>query len=209
MKITYSITACNEHEELKTLMKLVDKCMDLDDEIVVLVDSTTVTPEVLEVLGKYDEAPNVRYFKHPLEKDFARQKNFLTSKCTGDFIFNIDADEIPHEYLLDNIKEILATNPECDVYWVPRINTVDGLTEEHIKKWHWNVNDKGWVNFPDPQMRIYRNDPSRIKWIKPVHEVLTGFKGFAQLPAEEEYSFYHPKTIDRQERQNNFYETIQ
>ena len=39
-------------------------------------------------------------------------------------------------------------------------------------------------------------------------EVLTGYKEHTYLPAEEQFSFYHPKTIDRQEKQNNFYNTI-
>jgi hypothetical protein len=41
-----------------------------------------------------------------------------------------------------------------------------------------------------------------------VHEVLEGFKVHGMLPAEEEWALYHPKTIERQERQNNLYETL-
>jgi hypothetical protein len=90
---------------------------------------------------------------------------------------------------------------------VPRVNTVDGITEEHILKWRWNVNEKGWVNFPDYQGRIWRNR-SNIYWENPVHEVLKGYNEHTFLPAEENYCFYHPKDIDRQEQQNGFYETI-
>ena len=57
-------------------------------------------------------------------------------------------------------------------------------------------------------MRIYKNDTERIYWTKPVHEQLVGYKKFATLPMDEEYCLYHPKDIKRQERQNNFYETI-
>ena len=108
---------------------------------------------------------------------------------------------------MKNIKGILEANPTIDLYWVPRVNTVDGITQEHINKWRWNVNEKGWVNFPDYQGRIWRNRPN-IMWKNPVHEVLVGYKEHTQLPAEEEFSFYHPKEIDRQEKQNKFYDTI-
>ena len=127
--------------------------------------------------------------------------------CSGDYIFNLDADELPNKNLMSNIKMILEANPTIDLYWVPRVNTVDGITQEHINKWGWQVNEKGWVNFPDYQGRIWRNRPN-IMWERPVHEILKGYKEHTYLPAEEEFCFYHPKDIDRQEKQNEFYETI-
>ncbi len=129
--------------------------------------------------------------------------------CDGDWIFLIDADEYPDEYLCTALPWMVENNPEVEAYAVSRINTVSGLTTEHVQKWGWNVNDRGWVNFPDRQMRIYKNDPNRIKWINPVHEQLTGFSKFSSLPGNEEYCLYHPKDIKRQERQNKFYETLE
>jgi len=38
--------------------------------------------------------------------------------------------------------------------------------------------------------------------------VLEGYKTLSYLPLEEEYSLYHPKTIDRQEKQNSYYDTL-
>ena len=122
-------------------------------------------------------------------------------------MFLIDADELPNEYLLEALPEIIHGNPDVEAYWVPRINTVEGLTEDHTTKWKWNVDGKGWVNFPDYQMRLYRNN-GVIKWIKPVHEQLTGFTKFAHLPTEKVYCLNHPKEIKRQEQQNKFYEGI-
>ena len=77
---------------------------------------------------------------------------------------------------------------------MPRVNTVAGITDEHIQKWGWKLNEDGWVNFPDWQMRIYRNK-EEIYWIKPVHEQLKGYTKFANLPAEEKFALYHPKNI--------------
>ena len=102
---------------------------------------------------------------------------------------------------------ILEANDGVESYWVPRVNTVAGITEGHIQKWGWRLNEEGWVNFPDWQMRIYQNK-EEIYWIKPVHEQLKGYTKFANLPAEEKFALYHPKNIGKQEKQNAFYNTI-
>ena len=90
---------------------------------------------------------------------------------------------------------------------VPRVNTVEGLTQEHIDKWCWNVNESGWVNWPDYQTRIIKNS-IKIKWQNKVHEQIVGFSTQGALPMEEEWCIYHPKSIGRQEIQNAFYERI-
>ena len=142
-----------------------------------------------------------------LDGNFAQFKNQLSKFATGDYIFQIDADEIPDEDLISALPEILETNSAVEVMLVPRINTVEGLTETHIKKWGWNINEFGWVNWPDYQWRIYKNT-SHIKWKNKVHEVLEGHKTIGALPPTSEFALIHSKTIERQEKQNNYYETI-
>ena len=105
-------------------------------------------------------------------------------------------------YVIIKIKE-----NAIDVILVPRVNTVDGLTDEHIQKWGWNVNENGWVNWPDMQYRIYKNSDN-IKWVNKVHEVLEGFQTLSHLPMAEELALYHPKDIGRQEKQNAYYDTL-
>ena len=105
------------------------------------------------------------------------------------------------------IPQVIETNPTVEVYRVPRINTVKGLTQEHIQKWRWRVDEKGWVNFPDLQWRIYKND-SKIKWVNKVHEVLVGYKRYSELPRDENLCLIHEKTIEKQEKQNNYYNTL-
>lgn len=196
--ISYAITACNEHRELLFLLEFLRNSIHAEDEIVVQLDSNA-SEEVREVAKDYIE--------FSLNKDFASFKNNLSKHCTKDYIFQIDADEYPNPYLIANLKDILQHNETIDVFLVPRINTVEGLTDEHIQKWGWRVDDKGWVNFPDYQWRIWKNDNS-IKWINKVHERLDGFKEYSALPQSEEFSLFHPKDIKRQERQNNFYSNI-
>jgi len=199
--ISYAITACNEHEELERLLDQLYPALRDIDEIILQID-TTATEELKEVAFKYS---NVTVTAFPLAGDFAMFKNNLKNYCTKDYIFQIDADEYLTEELLLSLPEILEMNPEVDLYAVPRINTVKGLTSEHINKWGWYINEKGWINYPDHQTRILKNIPE-IKWINKVHERLVGAKTTVPLP--EGYELIHPKTIERQERQNNYYKTL-
>lgn len=208
MRISYAITVCNELEELKRLVDFVLSNKRKEDEIVILFDQSKGTQEVITYLDTIREREVEGWLvSNRFKGHFADWKNLLASHCTGDYIFQIDADEIPHINLIENLPSLLETNPEVDMFRVPRVNTVEGLTEEHIKKWGWNINEKGWVNWADWQMRIYKNTPD-IKWINKVHEVLEGFKIHGMLPLEEEWALYHPKTIERQEKQNNYYATL-
>jgi len=207
MKISYSILTHNEGKELKKLLDFLIKHKDEEDEIVIL-DDYSDNKKTIELLDFYVSAHNIVYEQRDLLKDFAGQKNYLIRMCKGEYIINIDADELPNKWLIKNIKEILESNPTIDLYWVPRVNTVKGLTLDHINKWGWQVNDKGWVNFPDYQGRIWRNRPN-IRWKNPVHEVLEGYTEHTYLPMEEQFCFYHPKDINRQEKQNDKYEDIQ
>jgi glycosyltransferase involved in cell wall biosynthesis len=201
--ISFAITVHNEHEELDKLLQQLVKNIREEDEIVVQMD-ITATEEVKAVVNNYKLT---NYF-HPLNKDFATFKNNLKSLCTKDWIFFIDADETLNYYFSKNIHEFLELNKGIvDLIAVPRVNKVNGLTQSHIDKWRWFVDDNGWINWPDYQTRICANKPE-IQWINKVHERLTGFKTSAQLPALEEWSLTHIKDIDRQEKQNKFYETI-
>ena len=206
MKISYSILTHNEDESLQKLLEFLVKNKDEEDEIVIL-DDYSDNPKTIEILDVMTSMHEMTFEQRHLLKDYAGQKNHLKNMCTGDYIFNLDADEMPNKWLVKNIKEILENNSTIDLYWVPCVNTVEGLTQEHIDKWRWNVNEKGWVNWPDYQGRIWRNRPN-ILWKNKVHEVLTGYKEHTYLPMEEQFCFYHPKDIDRQEKQNKFYETI-
>ena len=206
MKISYSILTHNEDESLQRLLEFLVKHKDEEDEIVIL-DDFSDNPKTKEILDIMTSMHEMTFEQRHLLKDYAGQKNYLSRMCSGEYIINIDADEIPHKYLMKNIKEIIESNPTIDLYWVPRVNTVDGLTQQHIDMWRWNVNEKGWVNWPDYQGRIWRYRP-HIMWKNPVHEVLTGYKEHTYLPMEEEFCFYHPKEIKRQEEQNKFYEGI-
>ena len=203
MKISYAIPVCNEHVELEKLLSFLLEHIDENDEIVVQCDKGNTTDKVYQVL----QHPRFKVIEFPLNGHFSNFKNNLKEHCTGDWIFQIDADELPHESLITNLKELLKLNPTTEMFLVPRVNTVDGLTQEYINKWRWNVNEKGWVNWPDYQTRIIQNSP-KIKWQNKVHEQIVGISTRGVLPTEEEWCLYHPKTIGRQETQNRFYDSL-
>ena len=207
MKITYAITVCNEFLEIQRLVAFLLKHKRHQDNIVILFDETNGDPEIESYLRSHSINGEFVWHKDKFQGHFADWKNKLTSLCTGDYIFQIDADEMPCTPILESLPFLLEQNPDVEVYLVPRVNEVVGLTDEHIKKWGWNVNSEGWVNWPDYQWRIYKN-ASHINWENKVHEVLGGFKQYAHLPMEEDYSLYHPKTIERQIKQNEYYNKL-
>ncbi len=207
MKISYAITVCNELEEVTKLLNVLIKNKREQDEIVVLFDKGSGTAEVWDRLQELKGDNCCTYYAKTFKKHFADWKNHLTTLCSGDYIFQIDADELPHTILLEALPQILETNPDNEVYLVPRVNTVKGMLTQHIQKWGWRVDEKGWVNWPDYQWRIWKNKPE-IKWVNKVHEKLDGFLTYAPLPKAEQYALYHPKTIERQEKQNLFYESL-
>ena len=206
MTISYAITVCNELEEIQKLLNFLQVRIREEDEIVIQYDDQSVTDEVMEYLTLMEKIHKYTVVGFPLNKDFGAFKNNLKQSCTKDYIFQIDADEIPHEVLVEYLPQLLESN-QVDVIFVPRVNTVEGLTDEHIQKWKWKVNEEGWVNWPDYQLRIYKRTDD-VEWRNKVHETITGYDTFSNFPAQEEWSLYHPKQIDRQEKQNQFYETI-
>ena len=207
MKISYAITVCNEIVEIQQLIKFLLENKRSQDQIVVLYDNKNGTSEVQNYLKSVVSQGEFTWYGGEFEGHFADWKNKLTEHCDGDYIFQIDADEFPHKSLLTALPVILEGNPDNEVYLIPRVNTVEGLTQEHIQKWRWNVNEDGWVNWPDYQWRVWKNK-SEIKWVNKVHERLEGFKTYAPLPSKEELALYHPKDIKRQEKQNDYYDTL-
>ena len=201
MKISYGITVHNEHEELEKLLSTLLVSIDDEDEVVICVDGNH--EGVKEVVKLYSIDSRVIHYNRKLDGNFAEHKNSVIEKSSGDYIFHIDADEYPHEILLQQLKQILEIN-DVDLVWIPRVNTIDGMKEEHIRKWGWRVTENRWVNYPDYQARVFRND-EKIRWTRPLHEYIAGCKTYAHLPPHEELSLYHPKTIEKQEKQNTFY----
>ena len=182
MKISYGITVHNEADELNRLLEILIHKTDKEDEIIICVDGEDdgvrfVLDSWCQQYG-HDDMKVIKVYQRKLEGDFSAQKNSVIENSTGDYIFHIDADEYPNEILLQQIKQILEMN-DVDLVWIPRVNTVEGIDPGyHLKQWGWVMNEKGWVNYPDYQARVFRNDKN-IRWTRPLHEYITGSKTYA------------------------------
>jgi hypothetical protein len=207
MKISYAVTVCNEFIEIQRLLKFLLENKRIQDEIVVLYDAKNGDIEIESFLRANSINGEFSWHKGEFEGHFADWKNKLTSLCNGDYIFQIDADELPTKTLIQYLPDVIHVNPQVETILVPRVNTVDRLTDAHIQKWSWNVNEHGWINWPDYQWRIWKNKPE-IKWINKVHERLDGFLSYASIPADESLALRHPKTIERQIKQNAYYDSL-
>ena len=208
MKLSYAITTCNEVDETIRLVSQLLNYKEANSEIVVLLDTPKAPTELVEYLELQANADHITLIESEFDNNFAQWKNLLNSHCEGDWIFQLDADEYLEPDLIHNLEALLDANYDKDLILVPRINTVEGLTLEHIKQWGWQVNEKGWVQFPDVQTRIYKNS-DKIGWSGKVHERIVGFESYTSFPPDEIYCIKHPKTIERQEKQNNLYLSIQ
>lgn len=208
ISISYAITVCNEAEELKRLLTTLVPNINTNDEIIVQVDTSNTINEVYRTLNAFTSCHSMEItsIEFPLNGNFAEFKNNLIANCSKDYIFQIDADELPMKNL-SYLKALIAENSEIEVFGVPRCNTVEGITTEHLKVWKWHRNSDGFINFPDFQSRIFKNN-GNIRYKNKVHEVLTGMRNFAELPREYDWSLIHNKQIARQEKQNKFYAVI-
>ncbi|MDR6159793.1 MULTISPECIES: glycosyltransferase [Chryseobacterium] len=203
--ITYGITVNDEVQELKHLLDTLIPLIDKNDEIIVLQDITNENREVSLLLEKYS---NIVLLKAKLNGDFATFKNTLIEKAASQYLFQIDADEYPTEHFIKTLKPYLKKEKSVDIFFVPRINIVEGITEDYVKNMGWNMNEEGYINFPDYQARILKNN-KKIFWKNKVHEVLYGNKNFTEIPKDYRLSLIHKKNFEKQKKQNNFYETLE
>ena len=201
MILSYAICVCNEHSELDSLLAfLEDVRPKTTTEIVILVDSSKRNDLVESVILKY---PAVKRFEREFGGHFAEHKNYLNNKCSGHYIFNIDADEIPQEKLMSAVYDI-ALKGEASVVYVPRINICPGYTERFLKRWNFNVNEAGWINWPDYQGRLYKKG---LFWTGKVHEKIQG-TNTEGLQAVPDMALWHIKSVTRQNRQNTLYDIL-
>jgi glycosyltransferase involved in cell wall biosynthesis len=220
MKVSYLVTCSTEN--IQDLWTRIYSCLG-DDELVVLQDQsvvedkktskyllqhTTKTVEVRDGITYMGGYVNVKVVEHPLNNDFGSHKNFGIEMCSGDFIFQIDGDELPPYALLgENLHALLESNPTIEAYAVPRINDFRGVTPQHAAQWGWKLTEsptyhRPVVNFPDYQFRIFKRDSNRIRFLRRLHEKIEGYSSYVALPADEEYALYHDKTIETQIKTN-------
>lgn len=196
--ISYLVSCKDEGNQLLLLLQQLQKYKN-NNECIILNDFTTDS-NTLKIL---DDIKNDEFFKvytHALDNNYSAHKNYGKSFCSGEYIFQLDADELPCDTLMENITAILKTNPNIDLFWIPRINDFIGVNETHAMKWGWrlsNYENRKIVNFPDYQCRLFKHLPE-LRWERPLHEKIEGAKITTKLPPEYDLSIHHNKTIEKQ-----------
>lgn len=139
--LTYAILTHNEGHYITDLLKrLTSFIIRFPQNNIVIVDDNSTDPKTQMLLrGVQEKFSFVKVFQKKHTGDFSEQKNFLNSHCTGDWIFNLDADEFVEDSFLEIIPQLIESNPTVEAYYIPRINTVDDLTSAYAKKWGWSV----------------------------------------------------------------------
>ncbi len=205
MKLSYLVTCHNEESSLDKCLTALVTYKEANDEIVLL-DDFSDNPITKNIIKKWDTS--VRVIQHSLNKNYGAHKNYGNEQCSGDWIFQIDGDEIPNPTLIVNLKEIITSNPSVELIYVPRVNDFIGVTAAHAKTWGWALtpceacDGRMIVNFPDYQSRIYKRIPERIRWDRRLHEKIEGYREYATLPADTDLALYHDKTIETQLKTN-------
>jgi hypothetical protein len=198
-KITYAICVCTEAQQLDSLLNFLVKVKEPEDDISILHDIGRTNDAVRHVLEKHKD--NCVVLEKAFDGDFATHRNYQMEKCTGDYVFVIDADEMPQEALLKNIRQF-----EGEILAIPRINLFLGYTEEWLQKCNFRMTNTGWINWPDYQLRYFKNN-GKIHWDGEFHEKLTG--GQVQpLEANPLLALFHVKTVEQQDKNADFYDSI-
>lgn len=196
--ISYAITTHNEGESIQKLIERIKKHIDKNDELIILDDYSTDS-QTLSIL-----ASEASVYKKKFNNEFSVQKNYLNSLCSSEYIFQFDGDELPSDLLLHNVKTFISQQPEIDLFWVPRDNRLFEINKSYIKRWGWPIDEKGRVNYPDYQGRLYRNAPE-IYWTRPVHEIITGHKKQTAIPRDVGLDILHARHMSKQIESIKFY----
>lgn len=146
-----SVTLATYNEE-----KFIGRCLDAIKDIafeIVIVDGKS-TDKTVDVAKKY----GAKIISVPNDyENFHRMKKKANDNANGDWILQLDADEVVSPALKREILKVISENPEENGFWMPRANFFLG---RFLKK--------GGV-YPDYTLRLYRNGKGNLP-AKSVHE---------------------------------------
>ena len=198
--ITYLVLAHNE-KNLDSLLNLLRANKSPEDQILVLDDYSN--EETQAIFKKH----GVRVVQHKLEHDYSAHRNYALQFCRCNYIFAIDGDELPHEELLVNVKQIIQKLNRPDVICIPRVNIFKGVKPIHALQYGWDLKGER-VNYlrGDPQTRLFKRSIG-LKWKGVLHERIayTEKNTVKGLPQDDRLSLFHFKTIEEQIASNNRY----
>lgn len=170
MKSKISVVLATYNEE-KNIKRCLESIKDIASEIIIVDGSSTDnTREISERLG-------AKVFKTTNKPNFHINKQMAIDKAMGDWILQLDADEVITPALSKEIIDIINSNPEENAFWIKRKNYFLGT---FLKK---------GGQYPDPAIRLFRRGKARLPQ-KDVHEYLSveGKIGTLSEPMEHYYA---------------------
>jgi glycosyltransferase involved in cell wall biosynthesis len=145
-----SVVLATRNEELN-LEKCLQAVKHIADEIVIVDEKSG--DDTLNIARKFKA--KVISVEH--QDNFHINKNIAIDKATGDWILQLDADEVVSKELAHEIKTIVGTDTEYNGFWVNRRNW---FLDRFLTK---------GGQYPDPTLRLYRKGKGRLP-ARDVHE---------------------------------------
>lgn len=146
-KISVVLAVYNEEINLRACL---DSIKDLADEIVIADGGSE--DKTLEIANEF----GARIIKTKNLLNFHINKNKAIDAATGEWILQLDADEVVTEQLREEIKKVI-NDQKYNGYWIPRKNF---FLSKFLTK---------GGQYPDYTMRLYRKGKGRLPG-KDVHE---------------------------------------
>ena len=217
MKLSYAILWAGERELLMLLRHLIETGKFHGTEIVILADRG----KIVEHSYLHEEAMKLAYEFNFSEGnhaclefggDFSRRRNTLVAMCRGEWIFHIDADELPTQGLMEFINNTIVSNimpgggSFPDAFAIARENFVAGVTQEYLDEMKWIRDESGRINWPDYQIRLHQKK-EHIYWTGKVHETICKVPLLHRIDTTGKF-LRHYKTFDQQKAQNSLYKRL-
>ncbi|MBR4971237.1 MAG: hypothetical protein IKY58_05620, partial [Paludibacteraceae bacterium] len=81
-----------------------------------------------------------------------------------------------------------------------RVARINLLIDDEMSLIDWedlpSVSEREYIHFPDYQYRVLKNN-TNVRWIRSLHEILTGFRSYSYLPKDKEYCLLHCKRASK------------
>ena len=183
-KLSVALATYNEE---KNLEKCLDSVRDWVDEIVVVDGSST--DKTREIAKKY----KARVFKTTNKPIFHINKQKAMDRCLGEWILQLDADEVVEKELKVEILEIVKKGSEYAAFWIPRKNFFLGKA---LKK---------TGQYPDPVIRFFKKGKAYLP-CKSVHEQMEVKGKVGWLKGHLEH--YNNKSFSEYLKRSNRYSTL-
>jgi glycosyltransferase involved in cell wall biosynthesis len=197
----------NETTQFDWLMAALTPAFDVIDEIVVVDDFSNA--DCVAAIRAFEGKVPLRFHQRALNKNFARQRNYVKSLCRGRLIFFPDPDELPPKRIVLGLPKILAMMERLDVdaCTLPRLNVL----YERSRPVHPTAIDLTGAGvlryFCEDQIRVLRNLP-HLQWRLRVDEELAHIRRGYRFPRGAEYALLHCKTVKAAAEAQAFYRSI-